>query len=37
MKTVITIRKNSPNEWKVETHSAAEGPTIHDMYLEVGS
>ena len=33
MKTIITIRKDKANQWKVETHSAIEGPGTHDMYL----
>lgn len=33
MKTIITIKKDKMNEWKVQTHSSAEGPTIQDLYL----
>lgn len=35
MKTVITICKSKPEQWKVETLSSAENNILHDLYLQV--
>jgi hypothetical protein len=35
MKTLISIPKMRPNEWKVETISATEGYHLEDLYFEV--
>lgn len=37
MKTLISIPHAAPNEWKVETVSAAEAGKLGDLYLEVSS
>lgn len=37
MKTVITIKNESPSEWKVETIQSAQNDDLKDIYLEVTS
>ena len=37
MKTSITIHKQKPNEWKIDTYSAAEAGELEDLYLEISA
>jgi hypothetical protein len=37
MKTLISIPRSRPNEWKVETIAATEGYHLQDLYFEIAS